>query len=422
MYEVMVVDSNVLMGFGLILLVFMSAFFSATETAVSSVNRIRLKNYADEGNKRAKNALYAVEDFDRTLSTILVGNNIVNIASSSIATVLAINLLGDSGPLVSTIVVTIIILLFGEILPKSLAKEYSEKIRLGVASILKFLIKVLYPITFFFIKIKNISMKLLSTGESEPSVTEQELKYIIHDIEKEGVLEEEESDLVCSALEFDEKIAEDILTPRVDIVAIDIDDPQQVNEQIILRERYSRIPVYQQSIDNIIGILHTRDYIERMALGEDRSIDKMIVPAYFIYKTKKLSKILSEFKKNKLHIAIVSDDYGGTIGMLTMEDLLEQIVGDIWDEDEEVEHKFVKIGENSYRVSADINVHDLFDFLEIYDRNFNPASTTLGGWVLEVMGKMPEEGEEFEYGAIKISVAKISNQRITTLIVTKLLQ
>lgn len=403
----------------LVFLLLASSFFSAAETAFSSVNKVRLKNYMQEGDKRAKNALYSVKNFDKTLSTLLVGNNIVNMASSSIATVLAIRLIGDSGPLIATLGVTIVVLLFGEILPKSLAKEYSESFALSIAGVLKFLTLFMYPITIVFTKAQKWFIKLFTKGKRKPSVTEQELKFIIQDIEKEGVLEEEESDLLCSALEFDEKTAEDILTPRVDIVAIDIDDPAEKNEQIILKERYSRIPIYKESIDNIIGVLHTRDYIEGMALGKKCDISKMIVPAYFIYKTKKLSKILSEFKKNKLHIAIVSDDYGGTIGMLTMEDLLEQIVGDIWDEDEEIEHKLVKVSENLYRVSADVNIHELFDLLEIYDRNFNSSSVSFGGWVLETMGRMPDEGDTLEYKDLKITVEKISSNRIASLLVEK---
>lgn len=406
----------------LIFLLLISSFFSAAETAFSSVNKVRLRNSMQEGDKRAKSALYSVENFDKTLSTILVGNNIVNMASSSLATVLAIKLVGDSGPLIATLVVTVAVLLFGEILPKSLAKEHSEKFALSIAGVLKFLILLMYPITVIFTKIQKWSIKLFSKGKRQPSVTEQELKFIIQDIEKEGVLEEEESDLVCSALEFDEKTAEDILTPRVDIVALDIDDPAEKNKQIILEERYSRIPIYKESIDNIIGVLHTRDYIERIALGKKCDISELIVPAHFIYKTKKLSKILSEFKKNKLHIAIVSDDYGGTVGMLTMEDLLEQIVGDIWDEDEEIEHKLVKLSENLYRVSADVNIHELFDLLEIYNSDFNSSSVSFGGWVLEMMGRMPSEGDVFEYKGLKVTVEKISNNRITSLLIEKSVQ
>ena len=403
----------------LIFLIFCSAFFSACETTFSVVNKLRLKNIADGGNKKAKIALYIAEEFDRTLSTILIGNNIVNIASSSIATVLAMEIFDNAGALISTVVMTLVLLIFGEILPKSIANENSEKASIMFAKPLRCFMYVSYPVVFLFLKLKNAFLKLCGSKNASPSVTEQELKYIVKSIEKEGVLEEEESVLVRSALEFDEKTAEEILTPRVDMVAIDINDPLEKNKNIILTERYSRIPVYKDTIDNIIGILHTRDFIEAMALNSELEILNMITPAYYIYRTKRLSNLLAEFKFQKLHVAIVSDDYGGTVGMVTMEDLLEQIVGDIWDEDEEIEHKFTKISDNVYEVSGDINVLKMFDLLGFYDRNFETESNSLGGWVFEHFSRVPHEGEEFEYKGLKIKVKEILEQRITKLIVEK---
>jgi CBS domain containing-hemolysin-like protein len=271
-----------------------------------------------------------------------------------------------------------------------------------------------------FIKLKSFVVKLSNSDNSKPSVTEQELKYIIESIEEEGVLEKQESELVQSALEFDEKSATDILTPRVDMIAINIDDDIEKNKEIILSERYSRIPVYKDNIDNIIGILHTRDYLE--TLIENREIDllKIIQPCYFIYGGKELSSLLNDFKRKKLHVAIVVDDYGGTLGMVTMEDLLEQIVGDIWDEDEEIEQKFITISSDMYEVRGDANLKELFEFLEYDDRNFDGNYTSLGGWVLEKFNRIPDVGESFIYNNFRIIVNEIEEQRITKLIIKKI--
>lgn len=404
----------------LIFLICFSAFFSASETSISTVNKIRIKNYAENGNRNASVALEISEKFDQALSTILIGNNIVNIASSSIATVIAVELFKSSGALISTIFMTVVVLIFGEIIPKSIANENSEKFTLLIAKPLKFLMFISYPIVFIFLKLKNQVVKIFGSKNKIPSVTEQELKYIVENIEKEGVLEEDESTLVRSALEFDEKTAEEILTPRVDMIAINVSDSLEKNKKIILNERYSRIPVYKDSIDNIIGILHTRDFIEAMALDKDLDIIKMITPAYYIYRTKHLSTLLAEFKHQKLHIAIVSDDYGGTVGMVTMEDLLEQIVGDIWDEDEEVEKKFIKLSENSYEVNGDISIQEAFDLLSFYDKNFETDSNSLGGWVFEFFGKVPSRGDSFDYKGLRVIVKDVTEQRITKVIIEKI--
>lgn len=403
----------------LFMLICLSAFFSASETSFSTVNKMRLRNYAENGNKKAQTALEISEKFDQVLSTILVGNNLVNIASSSIATVIAVELFQSSGALISTILMTIVVLIFGEVIPKGIASENSEKFTLFIAKPMKVLMIVSYPIVFMLIKLKNIILKIFGSKTHSPYVTEQELKYIVKHIEKEGVLEEDESTLVRSALEFDDKTAEEILTPRVDMAAINISDPIDKIKKVVLDERYSRMPVYKDSIDNIIGILHTRDFIEAIALNKNLNIFEMISPAYYIYKTKSLSSLLSEFKHKKLHIAIVSDDYGGTLGMVTMEDLLEQIVGDIWDEDEEIEHKFTKISDSIYEVSGDANIHEVFDLIGFYDKNFETESNSFGGWVFEYFGRLPNEGEEFEYKGLKIKVKEVSDQRITKLIVEK---
>ncbi len=404
----------------ILLLVMASAFFSSSETAYSSASRIRLKSYADNGSKKAKRAYYIYEHYDKALSTILVGNNIVNIAASALATLLFVSFFGEaSGTVLSTVVLTIIILIFGEVLPKNIAKENSEKTAMGFSGILYFLMVILTPVTFLLLKLSDLAKKLASRGKTdkEPSVTEDELKYIVESIEDEGVLEEQESELVQSALEFDEKTAYDILTPRVDMTAIAENESADKIRQIILNERYSRIPVYRDSVDNIIGILHTRDYLEALLTTDSPKLTDLIQPAYFIYRSKKLSSLLADFKYKRLHIAIVTDDYGGTLGMVTMEDLLEQLVGDIWDEDEEVENRIQKLGDHRYEISGDCHIDELLELLEKDDKYIETESKSVGGWVTEQLGDIPESGAELNYKDLTIRVKKVEDNRITAIVV-----
>lgn len=404
----------------ILLLVMLSAFFSSTETAFSSVSKIRLKNLADNGEKRAEKAIYIAEHYDKALSTILIGNNIVNIASSALATLLFVSFLGDAmGTLVSTIVLTIVVLIYGEVLPKNFAIENNVKLCLAFASPLKFLMFILTPVTFLLLKLTDAVKKLSGKNKNKsPSVTEDELKYIVESIEEEGVLEEQESELVQSALEFDEKTAYDILTPRVDLTAVNIDDDPEKVRSIIMTERFSRIPVYKDNIDNIIGVLHSRDFLEVLLTGNKPDLEKLIQPPYFIYRSKKLSALLADFKHKKLHFAVVTDDYGGTLGIVTMEDLLEQIVGDIWDEDEEVEHKFKKLAENKYEVSGDMNIDDLPELFGADDKYINCDSKSVGGWVVEQIGDIPEKGSEFRYKDFSVVVGDVEDQRISYVTIT----
>ena len=398
----------------IILLVMCSAFFSSTETAYSSVSKIRLKNYADNGNKKAKRAYEIAENYDKALATLLVGNNIVNIAASALATLLFVSFLGDAnGTLASTVVLTIVVLIFGEVLPKNIAIENSEKMCMNSSAVLYILMVLLTPVTFVLLKLNTIAKNIASSdNEKEPTVTEDELKYIVESIEEEGVLEEQESDLVQSALEFDEKTAYDILTPRVDMTAIDIEDEPQKIKEIILTERYSRIPVYKNNVDNIIGVLHTRDYLEKLLKEEYPDITKLIQSVYFIYKSKKLSSLLADFKHNHLHMAIVTDDYGGTMGIVTMEDLLEQLVGDIWDEDEEIESKFKKISDNEYEIAGDMNITEMLDLFEKDIRYIDTDSKSVGGWVIEQIGDIPAKDDTFTYKELVVKVNEIEDQRI----------
>lgn len=400
----------------LVVLIALSAFFSASETAYTTVNKIRLQNYADSGSKKAKTALFIAENYDRTLTTILIGNNIVNIGASSIATLLFVKLFGPSGAAISTAVMTILILIFGEVLPKSFAKESNEKFALSFSRPLRILMTIFWPVVFLFIHLKKVAKHFSPIKEEDaPTVTEQELKFIVESIEDEGVLEKQESELVQHALEFDEKTVQEVLTPRVDMTTLDVEDDLQANIDLVLTERYSRIPVCRGSSDRIIGILHTKDLLEALIRGETVDLASMVQPAFFVYKTKKLSSLLTDFKRNKTHVAIVTDDYGGTVGMVTMEDLLEELVGDIWDEDEEIVRDFVRIDSQHFLISGDLTIRELFDQLDLPFSKLESNHTSCGGWALEALGHIPTAGEAFQFKNMTLTIQEMEDQRVKKL-------
>ena len=413
-------DTNITMGIVILILVLLSAFFSATETAFSFVNKIRIQQSAEDGNKRAKNALYVVERFDKALTAILICNNVVNLGCSSIATVLCLNIFGDVGSAIATGVTTLLVLTFGEVIPKCLAKEHCDNFSLSTAGFLKVLIIVLTPLVFVFLKLKSVALKIAGGKNDTPSVTENELKYIVESIEEEGVLEESESEMVRSALDFDETTAEEILTPRVDVVFLSIDDTPEKIKEVIIENRYSRIPVYENTTDTVIGILHTRDYLESLADGKIPNLRDLIQPPYFVFKTQQLSKILSHFKRTKVHMAIVTDEYGGTLGIVTMEDLLEEIVGEIWDEDEEIERTHYKIGNNEYLVNGDFELDEMLDLYDMDEDALESDAVTVGGFILEHAGNIPKKRESIEADGFRFTVMEVENQRIMRVVVKKL--
>lgn len=412
-------NGNVIIAVVLFLCVLLSAFFSCTETAFSSVNTVRLRHSAENGNKKAKSALYIIDNYDKAITAVLIGNNIVNLGGSSLATLLCINIFGDIGAAVATGVTTLVILTFGEIIPKCFAKQKADSIVLATTGILKALIFTLYPLIMLFGILKTAVLGLVKTDAKEPSVTEDELKYIVESIEEEGVLEEQESKMVRRALAFDEETVASVLTPRVDITAVDISENAEKIKNLIAGERYSRIPVYKGNLDNIVGILHTRDYLEALCFDKASDLTSLIQEPFFIYKNKKLSAVLNEFKKNKLHIAVVTDEYGGTLGIVTMEDLLEELVGEIWDEDEEIEKSIIKLGENEYLVSGDL----LFSrFTELFEKDCGSvsSSTTVGGFIFNSLGQIPIQGQSLEFDGLVLTVSEISEQRITRVNVKKI--
>lgn len=397
------------MGVVILVLIAFSAFFSAIETAFSFVNKVRVQRYKDDGNKKAAAALYIIEHFDNALTTILICNNVVNLSCSSIATVLCMNLFGDAGSAIATGATTFLVLTFGEIVPKCLAKEHCDAFSLKTAGLLRGLMAILTPLVWIFTRFKMIALKIAGSSGDAPSVTENELKYIVESIEEEGVLEESESEMVRSALDFDETTAEEILTPRVDITFISIDDSPEKIKDIIIENRYSRIPVYEGTVDHVVGILHTRDYLERLADGKAPDVKELMQPPYFVFKTQQLSKILSAFKRTKIHLAVVTDEYGGTLGIVTMEDILEELVGEIWDEHDEIVENVRKLGENNYDINCAMDLDEFFDMFDITDET---DSSTLNGWVMEHLGRIPDVGDKFSAHGLEITIKAADGRRV----------
>ncbi|MDC3417625.1 hemolysin family protein [Aquibacillus salsiterrae] len=395
----------------LMTLIVMSAFFSSAETAYSSVNKIRLKNFVDEGRRGSKKALHIAENFDNTLSTILVGNNIVNIAAASISAAVATKLFGgNTGLFISTIAMTILILIFGEILPKSLAKEHAESYSLAIATVLFLLIKLLTPINFFFAKLKRVVTNLFAKGEGMPSVTEEEIKVMLDISQEEGVIDKEERELINRSMDFDDTIAGEIITPRMDMVAIEVNQSVEDIKQIFFEERFSRIPVYEENIDNIIGILSEKEFFTHLLKYKEVNLRELLREPFFIVESMKISGLLPRLQKEKLHMAIVLDEFGGTAGLLTLEDILEEIVGEIWDEQDEKVSAISRINENVYKFDAQFQLDNFADMMKLPE----PDSSyhTLGGWVIENLEAVPAHGDSFEYENLKVIVDEVTNRRI----------
>lgn len=408
-------------GFSYILVVIFimcSAFFSGSETALTSINKIRLKSMADNGDKRAARTLRVAEDYEQMISTILIGNNIVNTGSASVATVLFTVWLGaERGAAVSTVVMTVLVLIFGEVVPKNYGKANADSLAMFVSGPISVLMVIFKPLSYILGGISKFVIRITGTKEDEkPSVTEEELKYIVESIEEEGVLEEKESDLVQSALEFDEIEVQEILTPRVDMITLDVEDSWDDILALAKDSTVSRIPVYEDSIDNIIGLVHVRDILEDEILHKEHNIRDLLTQCIFVHKTMRLSALLEKLRKEKMTMAIVTDDYGGTMGLVTIEDLVEELVGEIWDEYDDVEEELTKKDENTYEVSGDYNIYDLMEELDEDNRSFESDYNTVSGWVLEQLEHIPKVGESFVYqDRMRVTVLEMEDQRITKL-------
>ena len=392
----------------IILCIVMSAYFSATETAFSSLNRIRIKNMADKGNKRAALVLKLSSDYDRLLSTILIGNNIVNNVATTVGAVLFIGWLGDAiGPTVSTIVLTVVILIFGEISPKSLAKESPEAFARFSAPILRVLLSLLTPVNFLFTQWKKLLNRLFHKQEDD-GITDEELLTFVAEAEGQGSLDREEGQLIRSAIRFDDLDAEDILTPRVDIVALEDTATMDQAAAVFAEEGFSRLPVYHESIDNIVGIIHQKDLFSARYHGRT-DLTPLITPALYITPSAKIDDLMRQFQQAKTHMAIVLDAHGGTVGLLTLEDIVEELVGEIWDEHDEVVEQFRRQKDGSYLIdgSADlVRMYDLFSVTGVSD------ASTVSGWVLEQMGRIPQAGDRFQWEGLDVTVTRVEHRRV----------
>lgn len=404
-------DGSMTLWVTLVILVAFSAFFSASETAFSSLNQIRLKSRADDGDRTAARVLAMSEQYDKLLSTILIGNNIVNIAAASIGTIIFTKMLGaERGATVSTMVLTIVVLIFGEVTPKSLAKEMPETIATAVAPVLSLLMLVLTPLTWLFSQWKRLLNHFVHSSESD-TITEGELMTMVSEAENDGELTDRESELIRSAIEFDDVEVEEILTPRVDVVAVADDISLEELAQTFAESGYSRLPVYHGTIDNIIGVVHEKDfYIAR--LKKATKIDDLVAPTLYTTGSTQISQLLRTLREQHHHMAVVVDEYGGTEGIITLEDILEELVGEIWDEHDEVTEDFRKQSDGSWLVSGSASVDDLFETLDLPEDE-DIDSNTVNGLVQEKTCHLPKVGDHFSLGEYDGVVTRTARRRVT---------
>ena len=398
----------------IVILVFLSGFFSATETAFSSANRTKLKLKAQEGGKAAQNAFYLSENFDKLLSAILVGNNIVNISLSVLFNGLFENAVPQNPALagvLSVAVSTVIVLTFGEITPKMIAKEYSERICIAFGYPIRFVMIILTPITILFSGLKVILKKVFKSN-GEEKITEEELLSMVEEAQEDGALDEKERELISSAIEFDDAEVEDILVPRVNVIAVPLDMPMDKIKALFLEHNFSRMPVYKGTIDQVIGMIHNIDFFAALEKGE-KSIKNAITPVAVATEHMKISTLLKSMQMQKVHMSVVVDEYGGTMGIVTLEDILEELVGEIWDEHDEIVNYFSKIDDNTYMVDGRAELDkffELFGFDEDEAEKFD--SQTVSGWVIEQTGDIPKKFQSFDYKNLTVIVNRLTQRRV----------
>ena len=404
-------DGSIFMIVALIILIGLSAFFSAAETAYNSLNEIRLRSKAEDGDAKAAHTLALVERYDSLLSTILIGNNIVNIGASSLATVLFTRLVGGVyGPTVSTIVMTLLVLAFGEITPKSMAKEMPETMAMAFAPVLSALVTIFTPLNALFGAWKKFLAKRFDTGEKD-TITEGELVTMVSEAEKDGELTNRESELIRSAIEFDDVEAQDVLTPRVDVIAVEDDLSLDEVADTFAESGYSRLPVYHGTIDNIIGVVHEKDfYLAR--LKKETSLEELVKPTLYTTGSTQISQLLRTLREQHHHLAVVVDEYGGTEGIITLEDILEELVGEIWDEHDEVTEDFHKQSDGSWIVLGSASVDDLFETLGLPEDE-DIDSNTVNGLVQEKTCHLPKVGDRFTLGGYDGVVTRTAKRRVT---------
>ena len=398
----------------LVLLITMSAYFSATETAYSSLNKIKLKSIANKGNKKAKLALELSEKYDSVISTILIGNNIVNIATASLATVLFTKLLGSSGVTVSTIVMTILILIFGEISPKSIAKDIPESFAIVSAPLLNVFCIILKPVNHIFCLWKKLISKVLKI-QKHSGITEDEILTIAEEAENEGGINPQQLEIIKSAIELNEQEVIEAFTPRVDMIAVKDSCSKEELLNLFIESGFSRIPVYHDNIDNVIGIINEKDLINIVVNNNNEEISSIIKPLNVIQPHMKLSHLLKVLQNNKSHMALIADEYGGTMGIITLEDILEELVGEIWDEHDKVVNNIEKIGEDEYIVRGNANIEKVLEEVDLEDEI---EVNSVNGWVIQQFGKIPKVGESFEYKNLKIVIQKATKRCVLEIRIT----
>lgn len=400
----------------LIILVFAYSFFSASETAFSSLNKVKIKALANQDNKKAIKTLKLSENFSKLLTTILIGNTIVNVVAASLATVLFSNIFKNNGVAISSVVMTITIMIIGEILPKTIAKHMPEKFAMSVTPILNILIIIFTPLTAIF----NLIEKSLSKSykNNDDTYSTEEIITIVEEANEGGDIEDHEADLITNALEFNDLDVGEVFTPRTDIVAIDIDeDDTEKIEKLFRDSGYSRLPVYKDSIDNIIGVLHEKDFYYHLLYEKSNNIKHILQNVLYTQSQVKISSLLKELQKSKLHMAIVCDEYGGTQGIITMEDILEELVGEIYDEHDEVVEYYKKINDDTYLVKGDLDINDFFEFFKIENKEEYDFNTT-SAWVIDILDKIPDIGEKFDYQNISVVITNADEKIVNEIKVT----
>ncbi len=390
-----------------------SAFFSAAEMAFSSANQIRLENAAEEGNASAGTALHITEHYDDALSTILVGNNLVNIAASSLGSVAVLLFFGEGYTWLSTLLVTVAVIIFGETIPKISAKKSANRLSLVFSRPLRFLMYLFYPVTWIVVKLVNLITKnMKGEDETDSSAAVEELHTIIETAESEDVLDEDSSELVNAAIDFADISVSEVMTARVDLLAIDIDDDWDEILNTVISSTYSRIPVYEDSIDNVIGILSLNHFLKQVIDTNPFDIREILMQPCYVYKTMKLPAVLSTLRDSQQHLAIITDEYGGTLGVVTLEDVMEQLVGEIWDETDVIENDLTEIDEDTFIIDGDTPISTFLDLMEWDEDFFDFESETIGGWCIEMMDEFPEEGSSFRYDNAEVTVLESDERRV----------
>lgn len=382
-------------------LILMSAYFSATETAFSAINRIRLKSMASNGNKKAALVLELVGNYDKVLSTILIGNNIVNIALASLSTVIFVRYFGNAGVTISAIVMTVLVLIFGEITPKSLAKEAPESFAMSSASLLKLFMALLSPLNYFFKLWKKLLTKVVKLNKTG-GITEEELITMVNEAARDGELEKHEGDLIRNAIEFNDLNVSDVLTPRIELSAVSEDESIESIHKLFVESGYSRLPVYRDSFDNIIGVIHLKDFFLRTS---DQP-STFVKPVLHTSDKQRISRLLHLLQENKCHLAVVTDEHGGTMGIVTLEDIVEEIVGEIWDEHDEIIQEFEQTKANVFLAYGSASIEKFFRLL---DKDQDSDVATVNGWVIRQLGRWPKVGDIFEFENLSVEIIEVED-------------